>query len=122
MLPVSTATLRQLGEEPFGSQLYRARKSSGVELRDAAELVSRYMFTSHTTLHRLEKLPHVPEDRHRRALAYLVLLVYGFDPRQFGLSADDLPKDLNAEALVELGGPLRSRCSWPQAFDLAVSA
>ena len=99
-----SAPLRTLGEEPFGHRVYRARKASGVELRDAAEKVSRYIFISHTTLHRLERLADPPENRRQRAVAYLALLVYGFDPAQFGLSADDLPKGLPGPALADLAG------------------
>lgn len=86
--------LRQLGDEPFGHKLARARRESGVELREAAEKISEIMFTSHSRLHQLEKLAEPPSSPSRRALAYLAMLVYGFDPAELGLSADDLPKEL----------------------------
>lgn len=113
--------LRLLGEEPFGSRLRRAREASGIELRAAAEIISRVMFTSHTRLNRLEKMIGPPPDRERRALAYLAMLVYEFDPAQLGLSKDDLPQRLSEN--VELGAWLRSRCNsgLSSAWDLAMA-
>lgn len=93
-----TIALRILSEEPFGSRMHRARIAAGLELRPAAETISRYMFISHTSLHRLEHLDGPPLSRRTRALGYLALLVYGFDPSQFGLTDEDLPEDL-AEVL-----------------------
>lgn len=100
--------LRRLDDEPFGSRLRRAREASGIELRTAAESISQLMFTSHTRLNRLEKMDKPPADPQRRALAYLAMLVYGFDPSQLGLSPEDLPKGLRANAALE--ALLRSRC------------
>jgi transcriptional regulator with XRE-family HTH domain len=100
--------LRTLGQEPFGARLRRARQASGIELRAAAELISQLMFTSHTRLNRLEKMVDPPVDRDRRALAYLAMLVYGFDPAELGLTPADLPKGLRSNS--DLEALLRSRC------------
>lgn len=91
-MSASAPTLRRLGEEPFGYQLRRARMASGMQLREAAKRISVLMLTTHTSLNRLEKLTGPPTDRSRRALAYLAMLCYGFDPADLGLNADDLPK------------------------------
>lgn len=111
--------LRRLGAEPFGQRLARARRASGVELREAAEKISTLMFTSHTRLHQLEKLDTVPSTQQRRALAYLAMLVYGFDPAELGLSEEDLPKGLQAVDLTVLvpeppdgGGDQAQQGSW----------
>lgn len=102
-------TLRQLGAEPFGARLRRARLNSGVQLRDAADRISRLMLTTHTSLARLEKLTEIPTDRHRRALAYLAMLCYGYDPSDLGLRPEDLPRGFSE--IDDLGVLLRSRCA-----------
>ena len=85
-----------------------------MELRDAAEKISAVMFTSHTRLHQLEKLTEAPAAQPRRALAYLAMLVYGFDPAELGLSEADLPKGLRVIEVADLLGELRGRDSNPQ--------
>jgi hypothetical protein len=82
-----------------------------MELRPAAEIISGYMLTSHVSLQRLEKLEQPPTRRAQRALAYLAVLTYGFDPEDFGLTAADLPKEMQVTGLVEPGGLLRGRDS-----------
>ena len=104
----TTATqLHRLGDEPFGFQLRRARISSGVELRRAAEVISALMLTTHTSLNRLEKLTTAPTDRKQRALAYLAMLCYGYDPADLDLTDADLPQGF--VHIDDLEGLLRSR-------------
>jgi hypothetical protein len=84
--------------------LSRARKRSGVSLKEAAARISRITRVSYSTLMRLEDLRvepdrTTPKGQERRVLAYLALLVYGIDPHSFGLSERDLPRWMTKEAL-----------------------
>lgn len=108
-MAVSAAELRRLDTETFGQQVRRCRDLSRVDLREAAEWVSRWVLTSYKSLSRLERLGELPTDLHRRAVAYLTILAYGFDPEQFGLTDNDLPRsvdaeEVRAEAVVRMEG------------------
>jgi transcriptional regulator with XRE-family HTH domain len=119
-MSVAVTPLRLLGAEPFGQQLRRARKESGIQLREAAERVSRFMLTTHTTLNRLEHFAEPPTIRSQRAVAYLAMVCYGFDPTQIGLSHDDVPSGI-AERMADVGGSLRSRCFTVRCVQLALA-
>lgn len=84
-------SLQTLGAETWGEKVSRARSRSGLQARDAADRVSRAVPVSHMTLLRLESLPELPSSPKKRLLAYCALVAYGFDPEDFGLSADELP-------------------------------
>lgn len=97
----TTPPLRTLGPETFGDRFRRARETSGRSLREAEEAVAQFLPTSRNSLNRLEQLDTAPADRRRRALAYLVLVAYGFDPLDFGLADTDLPAGLSLDSVVE---------------------
>lgn len=92
--------LARLPEETWGERLRRARKRRSLE--STAELVSLAAPTSHTSLARLESLDKAPENRKARARAVLALLVYGFDPADFGLSLDELPRAVDVQRFASL--------------------
>lgn len=94
--------LQLLDEETWGERFGRARARSGLNLRDAATKISTVEPTSYATLARLERLDATPPDLRRRVVAALALLVYGYDPGQFGLSLDDLPRGIDRQALADL--------------------
>jgi hypothetical protein len=95
-------TLQLLDTETWGERVARARKRTKITYRDAAAIVSRVMPTSFTSLQRLEDLEETPTDAKRRMLAFCTLLVYGFDPRDFGLEASDAPPVLNLPEVRDL--------------------
>jgi hypothetical protein len=51
---------------------------------------------------RLEHLQEVPTDRKIRARAAMVLLLYGYDLEDFGLSDEDVPPAIDLEVLQRL--------------------
>ena len=91
--------LRRLGPETFGQRLRRAREASQVEFRAAADAISEFAFVSTATLARFERLDDLPADRRRRALVYLAVVTYGFDPTDFGLSDAELPGGLDPKVV-----------------------
>lgn len=94
--------LRALGDETWGERLGRARGRSGLKLREAAEIASRVWPTTHTSLLRLESLREPPTDQRRRFAALLAVLVYGFNPEDFGLSLSDIPALIDRDRLADL--------------------
>lgn len=64
--------------------------------------MSRIEPTSYSTLMRLESFAAPPKDVKRRLIALLALVAYGFDPEEFGLSENDLPRRVTAEDLATL--------------------
>lgn len=104
MCPMALA-MKTLGVETWGNRLNRAyreyRATTGRHYRDVAALVSRFAPITHVTIQRLEKLPEAPTESGRRFVAFLTVLFYGFDPEDFGLSADDVPPGIDRKALKE---------------------
>lgn len=94
--------LQTLDTETWGERVARARTRSGVSLKEAAARVSQFEQVSYTSLMRLERLGSVPSDGRRRIIAYLALVSYGYDPEDFGLSANALPRWMTGEALTGL--------------------
>ena len=88
------SSLQELDTETWGERLKRARERSGITLIDAARRVSSVLPSTPATLNRLEKLAEPPENWERRVRAYLVLLVYGYRPAAFGLTAEETLPEL----------------------------
>lgn len=103
--------LLALDEETWGERVARARGRARLSLKEAAARVSRLVPVSYSSLMRLEYLDAVPTDVKRRMVAYLALIVYGYEPEEFGLSVDDLPRWITAEALHDLR--LRGNACFP---------
>lgn len=104
MLHMSTATTspaRQLGPEPWGRKLLRAREDiARLRLADAAELASTYMLTSTAAISRLESRHDMPtgsRSQSQRQRAYILCVAYGVDPAELGLSPEDLPPNMEIE-------------------------
>jgi len=57
---------------------------------------------SYSSVQRLEKLDECPTDPRRRLVAFLTLLLYGFDPQDFGLSTGDLPRALDPKKIASI--------------------
>jgi hypothetical protein len=92
--------LARLPEESWGQRLRRARNKRSLE--STAELVSMAAPTSHTSLARLEQLHEAPEKGKLRARAVLALLVYGYEPADFDLSLEDLPRAVDVQRFADL--------------------
>lgn len=90
-----------LEAETWGDRLRRARERSGVRLREAAALISRWESTSYERLSRLEDLAEPPTDASRRILGVLVAVAYGYDPAVFDLSWDDLPRRIDQDDVID---------------------
>lgn len=94
--------LQSLEAETWGERLTRARRRSGMSLKEAAHVVSQFWPVSHTSLMRLESLETEPADGKRRMLATLTVVAYGFEPSDFGLTVDELPPGIDRAALSDL--------------------
>jgi hypothetical protein len=92
--------LRPLPPETWGKRLARARTNAQLNLRDVEERLAPYI--SRATLNRLEALDIVPARRQDRGRAFLVLILYGYDPADFGLGPDDRPPATDLRALSKL--------------------
>lgn len=102
MLHVQVMKLRRLKPETWGDRVRRARHEAGRPSLDrVAAVLSRYGPVDKATLSRMERLTEPPHDRPRRARAALVLLAYGFDLTDFGLSADDVPPGIDRDAFLK---------------------
>lgn len=98
---MSTTTLPP---ETWGQRFARARRFSGLELRQTSEIISDVLWpVSEATIRRFETLDEAPERARSRALATLTLLAYGIDPSDFDLSVDDLPRGLDRKRLSTRG-------------------
>jgi len=107
MIPVMTQVgdyrglgLRTLPPETWGRRLARARANAGLNLRDVEEMLTPYV--SRATLNRLESRDTAPHRNQDRSRAFLVLIVYGIDPADFGLKPDDRPPATDLRALSKL--------------------
>jgi len=107
MIPVMTQLgdyrglgLRALPPETWGRRLARARTNAGFNLRDVEERLAPYI--SRATLNRLEALETEPVRRQDRSRAFLVLILYGINPADFGLGPDDRPPAMDLRALSRL--------------------
>ena len=90
--------LIHLADENWGDRLHRAyrtarRNNPGLTYRQVAQQLSRIFPTTDATVIRLENYDDVPSQQRVRALAYLVVLAYGFDPGQFGLDESNTGLD-----------------------------
>jgi hypothetical protein len=112
-MSASADSLRHLGPETFGWRMRRARETSGVQLRDAAEFISGWTLVSHTSIRRLERLGQAPTDLNRKALGCLVAIVYGYDPAEFELSVEAVPRFIDVERFTKAATAWRasSRCT-----------
>ena len=97
----------------------RARETAGLTVRDAAAEASTILTTSYRTIARLEESRDVPTGS-RQLAAYVALLVYGYDPDDFGLA------DSKASTLVDKRAVVRQLAArhpaWVTAVDLDVAA
>jgi hypothetical protein len=92
--------LDRLPDETWGQRLRRARGKRSLE--STAALVSEAAPTSHTSLARLEYLAEAPTKGKLRTRAVLALLVYGYDPADFSLSLEDLPRAVDVQRFAAL--------------------
>lgn len=106
LLTPDSPNLRHLPPEPWGDKLRRARKGSlNIRTQTMAALAieratGRTM--SDATLSRLESREEAPGDRSMRRNAYMLAIVYGFDPADLGLTLDDAPERAVTERLMQI--------------------
>ena len=106
-MAVMVIELAELGAETEGERLRRARERRGLNVRDAAELISMFLPTSYATLARLERqLTETPRGR-KAQLAFVALLVYGIDPATFGLADLQECKVFDREAILRVLSDVR---------------
>ena len=110
---------RRLGPEPWGVRLRRARDEAGLTVRDVEEVL--FPHVSKSGVVRLERNQVVPTYRKDRGRAALVLVLYGFDLDDFGLSEADIPPVIDLRALERLR-LRRKSTGWLTAPMLAVAA
>lgn len=86
------ANLRRLEQETFGERLHRAyrrgRELHGFTYEERAEALRQVIDISDQSLIRYETLEEVPARPGQRQKLYLILIAYGFDPEDFGLTED----------------------------------
>jgi hypothetical protein len=99
--------LRRLGPEPWGGRLTRARVSAGLNVREVEEIL--FPHVSKSALIRLEAFEELPPGRKDRARTALVLLLYGYELEEFGVSEADIPPVIDLRALERLR---RSSTKW----------
>lgn len=109
-------TPQQLAEETWGDRLHRAyrnaRREQGLTYRQVARQVSSVFPVSDATIIKLEEYSEVPPSPRQRLVAFLALLVYGYDPREFELTAENTPiEGLDLDRVKELISAARSRCT-----------
>jgi hypothetical protein len=112
--------LLRIGPEPWGARLYRARKRTGLEVRQVEEILFPHI--SKSSLIRLERIQEMPTGRKDRSRAALVLTLYGYELDDFGLSQADLPPAMDMKVLERMR---RSSTKWylqPSNATLAVAA
>lgn len=78
----------------------RAREAAEFTIRQVEEVL--FPHVGRSSLVRLEDRQEVPTDKRGRARAALVLLLYGFELTDFGVSDDDLPAMIDTKALAAL--------------------
>ena len=100
---MTAIALRRLGPEPWGIRMRRARDVARLNVRDVEEILFPHI--SKSALIRLEQLPHIPAGRKDRGRAALVLLLYGINPEDLGISLDDLPPAIDRRAIERLRPP-----------------
>jgi hypothetical protein len=111
--------LKRLGPEPWGRRLERARgKATFTEVQEIL-----FPHISRSSLFRLEAFQDVPTARKDRARAALVLMLYGYNLEDFGLTEADIPPAMDMKVLERLR---RSSTKWfttcPPIASLAVAA
>jgi hypothetical protein len=89
---------KRLGPEPWGRRLERARGKG--QFRQVEEILFPHVTKS--ALFRLEHREEVPTDRKDRARAAMVLLLYGYELEDFGLSEADVPPAIDLRVLDRL--------------------
>jgi hypothetical protein len=90
---------KHLGPEPWGKRFARARGSATIRVVEDV-LDSEF---SRATITRLESLTEAPTKQRDRRRAYMLVVLYGYDPADFGLTDDDRPPVVNLRALRDLG-------------------
>lgn len=104
MADVIELPFRQLPPEPWGARFARARKEAGYTLREAASVFHvGYAGLNRQTIHNLEQRESAPTSDRDRYRAYLLLVMYRFDPLEFGLSPDDVPPYIDLRELFYIG-------------------
>lgn len=104
-----TASILKLSSETWGDTIHRAYRTARSQYgrrRDpetgeakfsyrtvAAKLQAAGIDASDQSLMRLEELDEMPTRMRQRQLAYWVLVAYGYDPEDFGLTADIVSLD-----------------------------
>lgn len=92
MLAPMTYRHLQLPPEPFGRKLTRAREDiAKLSMEVLADRISLWHHCNPATISRLERRSE-PMPNANRTIMVLAVLGCGFDPAEFGLSLDDLPK------------------------------
>lgn len=93
---------KHLGPEPWGNRFARAREDSGHTIRTAAMALGQF---SHATVTRLEALDEEPTKLRDRQRAFMLLVLYGYDPEEFGLGPEDVPPVIDLKKVRDLGNP-----------------
>jgi transcriptional regulator with XRE-family HTH domain len=92
----------------------RARKSAGLTLDEAAEMASRFMLTTGSTISRMENREEIPTGHKSAAIrqrAYILCLVYEVDPACLGLGPDDLVAEFEIPPRTP-GGQRKASTIW----------
>lgn len=93
--------LRPLPPEPWGFRLKRARELQHFSQEHAAERLRDFYVTSEATISRMEALAEPPKTKKRRQLAWALLVSYGVDPTDLGLTIEDRPPMAVARSFFE---------------------
>jgi hypothetical protein len=95
-----TSTLTRLSAETWGEKLRRARDRARLNVRQAAALIDPYVTTSYATLARIERNSEQRPKGRAAQIAYVALLAYGIDPRDFDLDELSECRALNARSIL----------------------
>ena len=105
MCHMARVALREIGVEPFGSKVRRARLALGLTYDQAYERVNAVYPASRRSIARLEESVDVPTGT-RQVLAYIVLLAYGIEPGSAGLAGSTADRLVNREEVLRALPPL----------------
>lgn len=83
---------QRLGEETWGERLRRAyrrcRTQHGITYLAHSEAISEFIPVSDQSIMRYEDRDELPSNPRQRQIAYLIILAYGYDPADWGLTPE----------------------------------
>lgn len=104
------AAVLRLDSETWGDRMNRAyrmaRRKYKLTYDSVAERISPIEKTTSGTLVRLGDFDELPGQARTRKIAFLAVMAYGFDPKDFGLTAENVPlAGMDLKAVRELLRP-----------------